>query len=345
MPFTIMAEGTVTQPSTAVNQIIQCPSGCDYFKIVNLTQMATTQATGRCVAGEWYGGGLFADNDGLRWKKANGTSAISIDNFSTSTASNGFTFVRSFPQPEAAVVGTAITNANPAVVSMTNTYNEGDTVVLYNTTGMLQIAGQSFTISSVSGSGFTLLGLDASGFANAATAVTARRISPVMPVEPRFLYVTKISQAAQAVVTVSQAHNYVVGQKVIFQIPNGMGMQQLNNINQRVPPVITAVTAYTFTINVNTTGYSAFAYPASSASPTAPLFATVSSAGQSVQFNPVTGVQTGYNFQYVPFHTGLFIPYMSVSAGANSPGGSAGDVLAWQCYKAEAGILNAPVAW
>lgn len=346
MAFTIVSQGTFTQPSTAVNQTIPLPSGADYFVITNLTQMATTANPGVVVRGEWYGGGLTAVNDGIRWKKANSTSAISIDKFSTSTASNGFTYVSAQPQPEAAVTGTAITAANPAVVTMTNTYSEGDVVQLYGTTGMLQISGMAFTISSVSGSGFTLSGLDASGFAAPATAVIARRIGKLMPVEPRFLYVTGITKASQGVVTVSEKHQYVVGQKVEFSIPGSFGMVQLNNANlpQNLPPVITAVTDYTFTINVNTTNFTTFAFPASSASPTAQLFATVAPAGQSSQYNSITGVQTGYNFQYAPFHSGNFIPYMYLPAGAQSPGGQANDVIVWQCYKCETGTINAPSA-
>jgi hypothetical protein len=216
---------------------------------------------------------------------------------------------------------------------------------LFNTTGMLQIAGMAFTISSVSGSQFTLLGLNASGFATAATAVTARKINKMMPVEPRFLYVTGITQATQGVVTVSEAHNYVVGQKVEFSIPGSFGMVQLNNyyLPQNAPPVITAVTTYTFTINVNTTNFTAFAFPLSTQSPVAALFATVASAGQSTQFNPITGVQTGYNFQYVPFHSGNFVPYMYLPAGAQSPGGAANDVIVWQAYKMETGTINSPI--
>ena len=346
MPFTIVSQGTFTQPSTAVGQTIPLPSGVDYFVSTNLTQMATTANPGVCVRAEWYGGGLTAVNDGLRWKKTNSSSAINIDKFSTATASNGFTYVSSQPKPGPAVTGTAITNANPAVVTMTNTFSEGDVVQLYGTTGMLQIAGMAFTISSVSGSGFTLLGLDASGFAAPATAVIARRIAKLAPVEPRFLYVTGITQATSAVVTVSEKHQYVVGQKVEFNIPGSFGMVQLNNyyLPQNAPPVITAVTDYTFTINVDSTAFTAFAFPASSSSPTAQLFATVASAGQSTQYNATTGVQTGYNFQYVPFHTGNFIPYMYLPAGANSPGGQANDVIVWQAFKMETGTINAPVA-
>lgn len=345
MPFTIVTQGTFTQPSTAVTQYIPLPSSVDYFVTTNLTQMATTQATGRVVRGEWYGGGLFADNDGLRWKKTNSTSAINIDKFSTSTASNGFTYVRTFPQPQAALTGTTITNANPAVASVTNTYSEGDTVVIYNAVGMQQISGMTFTISSVSGSAFTLLGLDASGFATGATSFQVRRVSPAAPVQPQFYFITGITQATQGVVTVSQAHNYVVGECVEFSIPASCGMVQLNNFYQpqNKPPIITAVTTYTFTINVNTTNYTAFALPASTSSPTAQLFPTVAPQGQNAQFNPITQVQTGYNFVQVPFHSSIFIPYMIVPAGAQSPGGSANDVIVWQAYKMETGTINAPV--
>jgi hypothetical protein len=346
MPFTIVTQGTFTQPATAVNQIIPLPSGADYFVTTNLTQMATTQATGRVVRGEWYGGGLTAVNDGLRWKKTDSTSAINIDKFSTSTASNGFTYVTSFPAPQAALTGTTITQANGAVATVTNTYSEGDTVIIYNAVGMQQISGMTFTISSVSGSGFTLLGLDSSGFAAAATAFSVRRVNQFTPVEPSFLYVTAITQAAQAQVTVSQANSVYLGQKLEFTIPGSFGMVQLNNYYQvqNLPAVVTSIVdAYNFTINVNTTNFTAFAFPASSGSPTTQLFATVAPAGQSTQFNPISGVQTGYNFTQIPFHSGVFIPYMYVPAGAQSPGGSASDVIVWAAYKMETGTINAPV--
>lgn len=342
MPFTIVSQGTFTQPATAQNMSIPLPSGADYFKTINYTQMNLTGTV--CVGGEWYGGGITANNDGIRWKKA-GSNVINMDLFSTSTASNGFTYVTTNPTPGPAVTGTTITQASQAVATITNTFTEGQTVYIYNAVGMEQISSIPFTVSSVSGSGFTLAGLDSSGFAASATAFTARGLQSIYSaVEPRFLYVTKITQATQAVVTVSQIHQYVVGQKVEFSIPGSFGMVQLNNFYQpqNKPPVITAVTAYTFTINVNTTNYTAFAFPASSASPTAQLFATVAPAGQSTQFNPITGVQTGYNFQYVPFHSGLFLPYMYVPAGANSPGGAANDVIIWQAYKMETGTINSP---
>jgi hypothetical protein len=343
MPFTIVSSGTFIQPATAVNMNINLPSGADYFRTTNITQLPLKPGTGVCVRGEWYGGGLFANNDGIRWVKTNSSSAINIDTFQTSTASAGFTYYTSYPDPEAALTGTTITNATPAVATVTNTYSEGDRVVIYNSTGALMYSGMSFTISSVSGSGFTLLGLNTPG--SAATAFQVRRIPKLGRVEPRALFITGITQASSGVVTVSEAHNYVVGEKIIFSIPGSFGMVQLNSYTQRVPAVITAVTTYTMTINVNTTSFTAFAFPATAGSPTTQLFATLSNAGQSTQQNNSVSppTQTGYNFLYPPYHTGQFIPYMLVPAGAQSPGGAAADTIVWEAYKFETGIMNSPV--
>lgn len=341
MPFTIVTQGTFTQPSTAVGQYIPLPSGVDYFVTTNLTQMATTENPGVNVRGEWYGGGLTNAADGISWVKTNSSNAINVSTFAALSAT-GFTYYPTFPGPGPAVTGTAITNANPAVVTMTNTFSNGNRVVLYGTTGMLQISGMPFTISSVSGSAFTLAGLNASGFSAAATAVTARLLPPASPVEPRVLYITGITQATNAVVTCSETVPYIVGQKVEFTIPGSLGMTQLNNFNQpqSKPAVITAVSGYTFTINVNTSAYTAFAFPASSGSPTTQLFATVAPAGQSTQYNSITGVQTGYNFTYVPFHSGFFVPQMYLPSGAQNPGGSANDVILYQAYKMETGTIG-----
>jgi hypothetical protein len=158
--------------------------------------------------------------------------------------------------------------------------------------------------------------------------------------------VTAVTQATQGQVTVSQANSVYLGQKLEFTVPGSFGMVQLNNYyqSQNLPVVVTAIVdAYNFKINLNTTNYTAFAFPASTASPTAQLFATVAPAGQSTQFNPITMVQTGYNFTQIPFRSGNFIPFMYVPAGAQSPGGSASDIIVWQAYKMETGTINAPV--
>lgn len=335
MPFTIITQGQFT--STGVGVKIPMPSSADYFFTRNLTQIATTNATGRVVMGEWLLSSNIAANDGIRYKKSDNTSVLNVDKFSTSTASNGFTYVTTVPTVEAAVTGgTDITAASPAVVTLTNTYSEGDRVRLYGTTGMLQIAGMDFTISSVSGSGFTLLGLDASAFSAAATAVTARRISQFDAVEPRYLYITKITRATQAVVTVSCVHDYVVGELIYFSVPLSFGMKEISGLTGK----IVAVTDYTMTVDIDSSAFTAFAFPTSASVPGSQLFATLAPGGQRTQENYLTGVQTGYDFNYPPFHTGQFSPYMYLAAGTQSPAGSTDDVIAWFACKSETGIIT-----
>ena len=341
MPFTIITGGSFT--STGAGVKIPLPSSADYFITNNITQMPLAPATAVVIKGEWFGSkfgaGATAANDGIRWKKTNSTNAINIDTFATSTASNGFTYVQSEPVTEAAVTGTTITQAAGAVFSATNTYSNGDRVRIYSSTGMLQIAGMDFTISSVSGSAFTALGLDSSGFAAAGTAFIVRRISKLGMVEPRALFITKISKATQAVVTTSTdaTLDYVVGMKIHFSIPSGMGMQEMNNLTGTIVAIgaYTSNATYTVTVDIDSTNFSTFAFPASTAVPTTQLFATFAPAGQSTQYNPVTGVTTGYNFVLAPFHSGNFVPYMFLAGGAQSPAGASLDVIDWMAYKFE----------
>lgn len=345
MPFTILDGGSFT--STGAGIRIPLPSSADYFRTWNVTQMALTGSV--CVAGEWFGSkfgaGASAANDGLRWRKA-GTSAILIDTFATATASNGFTYVTTSPVVEAQAANaiTAISAANPAVVTQTNTYSAGDLVRIYNTTGDLTIGGMVFQISSVSGAGYTLLGLAnvaGNGLA-AATAGNTRRVSTFAAVEPEFLYITNISQATQMVVSVSidPANYYVVGNLVHLSVPSSFGMTQANQLTGKILAINAVaasgnIGAYNMTLDIDSSAFTAFAFPASALSPTARLFATLAPAGSRTQFDPVTLVQTGYEFNLTPFHTGQFTPYMFIGGGAASAGGAANDVINWMSYKLE----------
>lgn len=340
MAFTILTGDTFL--STGAGKKIPLPSSADYMRVVNMTQMPLAPATPVVVVSEWFGpkfgAGATAANDGLRWKKSANTSVMNLDTFATSTASNGFTYVQTAPVVEAQSANaiTGITAASPAVVSQTNTYSDGDILQFYSTTGMLQIAGMNFQISSTSGSGYTLTGLRAAGFAAPGTAGYTRRISKYAAVDPQFLYITEITKATQAVVrtSVDPTAYYVVGMKIHFSVPYSFGMYEMNQLTG----TITAVSAanYTLTVDIDSTAFTTFAFPASTSSPTAPLFATLSPAGASTQFNPVTNVQTGYDFQYQPFRTGQFTPYMFLAGGAQSPAGAASDQINWMAYKLEA---------
>lgn len=302
MPFTILTGDSFVSAGVGVR--IPMPSSADYVKFWNVTQLGTASPTA-CVAAEWFGPkfgtGQSAANDGLRWRKS-GSSAILIDKFSNSTASDGFTYITVSPyvEPQAANAITAITAASPAVVSQTNTYSEGDIVRIYNTTGMLQIAGMPFQISSVSGAGYSLIGLRAAGFAAPATAGNTRRISKYAAVDPEMLYITEITKATQAVVrtSVDPSAYYVVGNKIHFSIPSSFGMVEMNQLTGTVVAISAA--NYTMTVDIDSSAFTTFAFPASTASPTAQLFATLAPAGSQTSYFPISMTQWGYEFQKTP---------------------------------------------
>lgn len=349
MAFTILTGDTFT--STGAAKKINLPSSCDYFIATNMTQLPLAPNPGVVVRSEWYGPkfglGASAVNDGIRWKKTNSTNAINIDTFQTATASNGFTYVTESPivEAQAANAITGITAANPAVVTQTNTYSEGDIIRIYNTTGMLQAGGIDVQISSVSSAGYTLLGLPATssnGFAAAATAGNTRRISQFSAVDPEFLYITNISQASSAVISTSvdPANYYVVGMKIHFNVPSSCGMVEMDQQTGTITAVNAVgassnIGAYNVTVNINSTAYTAFAYPASSTVPTKQLFPTFAPAGASTTYNPLTQAYTGYDFNKQPFRTGQFVPYLNLAGGAQCPAGASNDVINWVAYKLE----------
>lgn len=348
MAFTILTGDSFT--STGVGVKINLPSSADYFRTWNITQMPLAPATAVVISSEWFGPkfgvGATAANDGIRWKKTNSTNALNIDTFATATASNGFTYVTTSPVVEAQATNaiTGITAANPAVVSQTNTYSNGDFVTIYNTTGDLSIGGMVFQISSASGSAYILLGLAniaGNGLA-AATAGNTRRVSKFAAVDPQFLFITNISKATQAVVSTSvdPSAYYVVGNKIHFSVPSSFGMKEIDQLTGTIVAVNAAsatasIGAYNVTVDIDSTAFTTFAFPLTSLSPTARLFATFSPAGSATTFNPNTLVQTGYEFQKTPFHTGQFVPYLFLAGGAQSPAGANGDVINWMAYKLE----------
>jgi hypothetical protein len=135
---------------------------------------------------------------------------------------------------------------------------------MINTTGMLQIAGMDFTVGTVNaGVSFQLRYLDSSGFGAAATNADWR----IVPFDPQFYprrrYITGITQAASAVITMSVAHEFSVGETVrIFNPDSNFGMGQINGQLGTITAVTTGATN-TITVDIDSSAYSAFAFPTS----------------------------------------------------------------------------------
>lgn len=321
MDGTIIQQGSFV--STGIPVTLQIRSGIDWMNIYNYTQMAAqNNATGY----QFYWQRGFAVNDGVVYYHPAGNHTSAITTSATGIgagAVGGFTLVDSSLQsPGPAVALTAITAANPPVVTTASTalLSTGNVVRIINTTNMAQIGGMDFSINVINGTTFGLTNM----FLNGVTAGTNGfyRVIKFDPIfYPRRRSITRITQAASAVITTSVDHGYTVGQDIRFSVPAAFGMTQMDGLTGS----ITAVTNATFTVNIDSTGFTAFVFPLNAAVPFTPA--------QAVPFGEAadTSIVDPNLLGDATLNTGYL--GMLLAAGATSPAGQNADVIYWTAGK------------
>jgi hypothetical protein len=265
----LIAQGSFTSTGVATN--IELPKAPHYFVVKNRSTWGT--APNAVIQSEWFNG--FAAGQAITITE-DGASALTGTNIAA--GGTGFTFVDFSSQEPGALIatGTAITAANPAVVSDATSPAVGDIVRMTNTTGMLQIAGLDFTVTAVTpGVNFTLGYLNSAGFAAAATNADYRVI-PAKYYSPYRRWITGITAANPAVITVSVAHNYEIGDKIRVHVPAAFGMTQMNG----QLATITAVSASTLTTDIDSAAFTAFAYPTSAVAAAGVSFPHITPVGE-----------------------------------------------------------------
>jgi len=258
--------------------------------------------------------------------------------------SNGiFAYDTSRPPVFAALATTAITgNTGAFVVSMANTgsINVGDWVLLYGTTGEIQISSYRFQVTAVTTNVSITLGYMASSGITFAAAATAGFVKKLIPNQmyPRYSFIANITAAVQAVVYFTGKNNYTPGEILSFRIPLGFGMQEMNLVQARVLSVTNSATVSSVTLDWNTSGYTAFSFPTSAVAleGISPAVAVPSSSGV-VPFNgsaTIPQIPEGTNLldafdnrntRVIHLGAGLF----NVSGHV----GVAGDIWMYQGYK------------
>ena len=206
---------------------------------------------------------------------------------SEAVTTGGFTFIDTANPPLYAALATSGTDVDRTtyVVTMSNTGSiaVGDYVRLYGTTGMLQIAGYSFQVTAVSVNSSITLGYMASGGQVMAADATAGFVKKFIPnrMYPRWAYIANISQATQAVVSFTAKNDYTPGELLSFRVPSEFGMLELDEKQARVLSVTNSATVSSVTLDLNTSGYTAFAFPTSAvaAAGVSPAVAVPSASG------------------------------------------------------------------
>lgn len=304
--------GSFTSDGAA--RFLDIPCDVDYMEVINFTQMATTQNPGRGVKFEWFRG--FAADAATMVSKENTASTVTFE----TVTSGGFTLYDGGNQTPTAVGGpiTGITNINDPVITTTSAHGlaVGDRVRPVGTTAMLQIAGMEFTVTAVGTTTTATLGyIDASGFAAAATAGTLYKLPDPLFV-PQRNFITNITAANPAVITMSVTHGLTVGQVVRVHCPSGFGMTQIDGLSGEITAINT--TNNTITVDIDSSGFTAFAFPTSA----------VAAAGVSFPEVVPYGVDAGGDLADAVDNTSF--RGMRLGAGADGPAGSNNDVIYWK---------------
>lgn len=274
LPYEMMAGGSFTLVNKLkpfdLNLISQNPP--DHIVVRNRTGWGKAAQSTGIIQFEWFRGMAQGTSQGLSQTTATGALTATV-NTAAGVASDGIsTYDTANPPSFAPLAATTVTAANPAVVSMveTGTIAVGDFVRMINVVGMEQISGMVFQVLAVTNDTSITLDLDASGFAAPGTAASVRKLIPSR-FYPRYGIITGITQANPCVVSVTTDSDFTIGEEVSFRIPPSTSspafstMSQLNNLKGVVTAVTpsTASTQSTVTVNIDTSGFTAFVLPTS----------------------------------------------------------------------------------
>lgn len=270
--------------SDATSQIIDLNPLSNILSVdlANITKFGSTAASTEVMTAHWELG--YTNGWALRQLKTSGAATLQLPSMVTTLGISVLDTSDQTPGPLVAT-GTAITAANPAVVSdaSTGTLTANSSVVrMFNTTGMLQIAGMDFTVGTVNaGVDFALRYLNAGGFGAPATNADWRLIPFDPQFYPRRRYITGITAANPAVITLSVAHDFTVGERVrVFNPDANFGMQQIDGLLGEITAVTTGATN-TITLDIDSSAFTAFAFPTSAVAAAGITFPQVVPVGES----------------------------------------------------------------
>lgn len=280
-PVNAQVTGTFTSDGNPLQ--ISIPSGYSDFRLINITDIGSSAASTPVMRAE--GSSSMAAGSAYFNTKTNGAATLDLE---TTTTTGGFTFLGDSALLSlgalTALNGTEINRASPAVADTATTTGlvAGSSVVrLFATTGMLQVASMDFTVGTiVAGVSFQLKYLDNTGFAADATSGSFRIVNATDRYYPKSRYITAITQASSAVITMSVSHGYTVGQEVRIVVPAAFGMTEINGLLGVITAVTTGSTN-TITVDIDSSSFTAFAFPTSAVAAAGVTFAQVVPVGEA----------------------------------------------------------------
>jgi len=327
---TIIQQGAFT--SDGNDKIIPLRSDVDWVDVWNLTNIAASTQWAGCT---WHWQREMAANDAVTEFHAAASQALSMSTCAigyNGATYNGVRLIDSSDRtPGSAVAVTAGTNATQPVYSTADTGTMADgAVVRISNTAHDNIDGLDFTVDTVTAdTSFRLANTLATAPGVIAGTGYYRIVAPNTTVYnmfyPRKRVIANITQAAAGVVTTLVDHGYTTGQLVRMSVPSTCGMTELDG--QLV--TVTYVSASTFSINVDTTGYTAFNFPLPAISPFTP--AQVTPVGETANLTYANTLDDAMlNTAFIGMILGAG---SSAAVRLGSAGGTDGDVIKWVAGK------------
>lgn len=329
-----MAYNTLIQQgyfsSDGTDKIIEMRSDVDWVKVVNLTNIAaSTQWAGT----EWFWQRGMANDDAVTNFHATASQIISTSTCAVGyngATYHGITLLNSSDDPVGAINAgiTAVTAAATPLVELASTTGlaAGDIVRMINIVGGQQLGGIDFTIGTIT----TDTSFELSYMAQivAGTTGSLRKISFDPLYYPRKRFVSAVTAAASAVVTLTVTHGYTIGQKVRFSVPAAYGMTQLDGLQGTITAISTVNN--TVTVDINSAAFTAFAFPLTAAAPFTQALMMPIGEGAEIVAGKVPLDDATYNTGYIGFKLGT-----SATAGIalGSAGGTTDDAIKWMAGK------------
>lgn len=254
-PLHAFVTGTFTSAGAAVT--LNLPSDVHRFSLYNLTSLGIAGATTPVMQAWWTLG--MPDNAAFIETKTNGSDVL----IGSSIAAGGILRIADSGvlTPGPAIVQTATSNAAAIVVLTAGAFAVGDVVRLIDNTDAQQITNIEWTVTAINAGVSITLGFGGIAPGSVGTGGFVRRIPFQEPFFPRRRWITNITAAANAVVTLSVTHQFTVGQRVKVIVPTGWGMVEADKQYATITAINT--TTNTVTLDLDTSGFTAFAYPTS----------------------------------------------------------------------------------
>ena len=277
--YSRIAKGNFT--ATSGSKTVVLPFVPDYVEVFNYTNFKTPANHG-VVRAYWDNRLLDGNNNPTMIELFNATPVLTTDVIETSgiTPFQGALSLQYGPiYQHTGTTDFSISKAASAVVTTTTNHllNTGDVVIFSNlaetsTTGMNQIAGIPFMVTTLSATTFSInWNTNQTNYTAFNTATSTNNVGSYKKVLypdlylPNDNFISALTLGATTTVSTTAQHQMQVGQEVAFRIPAAWGTIQLNSLPNLIIPgspiygyVVSVTDVQNYVVNINSTGYTAF---------------------------------------------------------------------------------------